>query len=137
MNKVQLIGRLTRDPELKITANGISVCSFTIAVNRRYRNPQGEYEADFINCVAWRQSAELIAKHFSKGSMIGIVGSIQTRTYDNKDGARVYITEVSVEEVHFVDSKKSSGSPTEQPAEHSGFDPGMFPQMDEAEDLPY
>ena len=136
MNKVQLIGRLTKDPELKITANGISVCSFTVAVNRRYRNPQGEYEADFINCVAWRQAAELIAKHFYKGSMLGIVGSIQTRSYDNKDGTRVYVTEVSVEEVHFVDSKKSTESPVNQPAEHSGFDAGMFPQMND-DDLPY
>ena len=68
MNKVQLVGRLTRDPELRTTANGVSVCSFTVAVNRRFRNAQGEYEADFINCVAWRQSAELLAKYFAKSS---------------------------------------------------------------------
>ena len=84
MNKVILVGRLTRDPELKTTPNGVSVCSFTIAVNRRFRNAQGEYEADFINCVAWRQSAELLGKYFSKGRMVGIVGSIQTRNYRGK-----------------------------------------------------
>lgn len=108
MNKVQLVGRLTRDPELRTTGNGVSVCSFTVAVNRRFRNAQGEYEADFINCVAWRQSAELLAKYFAKGRMVGLVGSIQTRNYE-KDGQRVYVTEVSVEEVHFVESRNASG----------------------------
>ena len=100
MNKVQLVGRLTRDPELRTTGNGVSVCSFTVAVNRRFRNAQGEYEADFINCVAWRQSAELLAKYFAKGRMVGLVGSIQTRNYE-KDGQRVYVTEVVADEVSF------------------------------------
>ena len=85
MNKAILVGRLTRDPELRTTGNGVSVCSFSIAINRRFRNAEGNYDADFINCVAWRQQAELIAKYFAKGRMIGIVGSIQTRNYD-RDG---------------------------------------------------
>ena len=145
MNKVQLVGRLTRDPELRTTANGVSVCSFTVAVNRRFRNPQGEYEADFINCVAWRQSAELLAKYFTKGRMVGIVGSIQTRNYDNKEGQRVYVTEVSVEEVHFVESRNAStqaGAPV-APASASApdvsfdTDSGFMPMPSADDDLPF
>ena len=78
MNKAVLVGRLTREPELKTTGSGTSVCSFTLAVQRRFKNAEGEYEADFINCVAWRGTAEFIYKHFGKGSQIGITGSIQT-----------------------------------------------------------
>ncbi len=104
MNKAILVGRLTRDPELRTTGSGVSVCSFTIAINRRFRNAEGNYDADFISCVAWRQQAELISKYFAKGRMIGVVGSIQTRNYD-KDGQKVYITEVVVDEVDFVESK--------------------------------
>ena len=108
MNKAILVGRLTRDPELRTTANGVSVCSFSVAVNRRFKNAEGGYDADFINCVAWRQQAEFLAKYFAKGRMVGVVGSIQTRNYDNKDGQKVYVTEVAVDEVHFVDSRSSS-----------------------------
>ena len=106
MNKAILVGRLTRDAELRTTGNGTSVCSFTLAVNRRFKNAEGNYDADFINCVAWRGQAELISKQFKKGDMFGIVGSLQTRTYE-KDGSRTYITEVVVEEVNFVGGKKS------------------------------
>lgn len=133
MNKVQIVGRLTRDIELKKTANDVSVCSFTAVVNRRFKNPQGEYEADFINCVAWRQGAELLAKHFKKGSMVGLVGSIQTRNYDNKDGQKVYVTEVSVEEVHFVESRKSEDVPVASGNDQSGF----MPMPDVDGDLPF
>ncbi len=110
MNKAILVGRLTRDPELRTTANGVSVCTFSVAVNRRFKNADGGYDADFINCVAWRQQAEFLAKYFAKGRMVGVVGSIQTRNYDNKEGQRVYVTEVAVDEVHFVDSKGSNDS---------------------------
>ena len=143
MNKVQLVGRLTRDPELRTTANGVSVCSFTVAVNRRFRNPQGEYEADFINCVAWRQSAELLAKYFTKGRMVGLVGSIQTRNYDNKEGQKVYVTEVSVEEVHFVESRNvaqgASASPVQTTAPDVSFDTdsGFMPIPSADDDLPF
>ncbi len=141
MNKVVLVGRLTRDPELKTTANGVSVCSFTIAVNRRFRNAQGEYEADFINCVAWRQSAELLAKYFTKGRMVGVCGSIQTRNYE-RDGQRVYVTEVSAEEIHFVESKgSSSGSeaPVMNTAPQDAFDidTGFMPSPSADDDLPF
>ena len=110
MNKAILVGRLTRDPELRTTANGTSVCTFSVAVNRRFKNADGGYDADFINCVAWRQQAEFLAKYFAKGRMVGVVGSIQTRNYDNKEGQKVYVTEVAVDEVHFVDSKGSNDS---------------------------
>ena len=142
MNKVQLVGRLTRDPELRTTANGVSVCSFTVAVNRRFRNAQGEYEADFINCVAWRQSAELLAKYFTKGRMVGLVGSIQTRNYE-KDGQRVYVTEVSVEEVHFVESRNAASNdaaPSAVPQSEPSFDmdSGFMAAMPSADDdLPF
>lgn len=106
MNKVELTGRLTKTPELKTTGNGVSVCSFTIAVNRKYRNPEGNYEADFINCVAWRQSAEYLCKHGDKGIMVGVTGSIQTRNYE-KDGQRVYVTEISADDVEVILSAKS------------------------------
>lgn len=104
MNKVILMGRLTRDPELKQTQSGVSVCSFSIAVNRRFKNAEGNYDADFINCVAWRQTGEFVGKYFAKGRMIAVVGSLQTRNYE-KDGQRHYVTEVNVEEVHFCGDK--------------------------------
>ena len=142
MNKVQLVGRLTRDPELRTTGNGVSVCSFTVAVNRRFRNAQGEYEADFINCVAWRQSAEFLAKYFTKGRMVGLVGSIQTRNYE-KDGQRVYVTEVSVDEVEFVESRNASADTASHaapaPANDNSFDiDSSFMAMPSADDdLPF
>ena len=138
MNKVQLVGRLTRDPELRTTGNGISVCTFTVAVNRRFKNAQGEYDADFITCVAWRQSAELLAKYFTKGRMVGLVGSIQTRNYE-KDGQRVYVTEVSVEEVHFGDSKNSSAPAAPAPSAEPSFDTdsGFMPMPSADDDLPF
>lgn len=109
MNKVILMGRLTRDPEMKTTDAGISVCSFSIAVNRRFAK-EGQQQADFINCVAWRQQAEFICKYFSKGSMIAVVGSIQTRTWDDMDGTKRYATEVVVDEAHFTGSKAETGT---------------------------
>lgn len=116
MNKVELIGRLTKTPELKTTASGIDYCNFTVAVNRRFKNANGDYEADFINCVAWRQQADFICKYFNKGDMIGLVGSIQTRNYDKDDGTKVYVTEVVVEEVHFCGSKASNNNEATQNA---------------------
>ena len=109
-NKSFLGGRLTADPELKTTQNGISVCSFTLAVNRKIVKDQ-EQQADFINCVAWRQTAEFISKHFRKGSSLCIVGSIQTRSWTDNNGNKRYSTEVIVEEALFVDSK-SEAQPT-------------------------
>jgi len=104
MNKVVLMGRLTKDPELRSTGSGTSVCSFSIAVNRRFVKAGEERQADFINCVAWRQTAEFICKYFAKGRMIAVSGSIQTRTWDDKEGKRQYTTEVVVEDAYFADS---------------------------------
>ena len=134
MNKVIIVGRLTKDPELKCTANGVSVTSFTVAVNRKYKNDEGNYDADFINCVAWRQQADFLCKFFNKGDMVGIVGSIQTRNYDNKDGQKVYVTEVGVEEVHFVGGKSEK---KEEKPSVSGFDNAGFVPMPGDDDLPY
>ena len=128
MNKSILIGRLTKAPELRTTQSGISVASFTVAVNRRFKNQDGGYDADFINCIAWRQQAEFICRYFDKGDMIGIVGSIQTRNYDNKDGQKVYVTEVAVEEVHFCGGKKDTeprhnDMPSADISQNQGFVP--------------
>ena len=108
MNKVILMGRLTRDVELRQTPNGISVARFSIAVNRRFAK-EGQQQADFIECVAWRQQAEFIARYFGKGRMIAVVGSIQTRSWDDQEGKKRYATEVVVDEVHFTGSKAESG----------------------------
>ena len=108
-NIVVLSGRLTADPELKTTPNGVSVCSFSVAVSRPYRKGE-ESQADFINIVAWRQTAEFVSKYFSKGSMIGIEGSIQTRRYQDKDGNNRTAFEVVANNVQFVESKRSEGS---------------------------
>ena len=142
MNKAILVGRLTKDPELKTTGSGVSVCSFTLAINRRFKNAEGGYDADFINCVAWRQQAEFISKYFSKGRMVGISGSIQTRSYDREDGQRVYITEVVADEVSFVDSKSTADSAPSTPAANNttansfGADDGFIP-MPADDDLPF
>ena len=104
LNKVILGGRLTGDPELKTTPSGVSVCSFSMAVGRRFAK-EGEQSADFINVVAWRQTAEFISKYFAKGHSICIVGSIQTRSYTANDGSKRYVTEVMADEAVFVDSK--------------------------------
>ena len=108
-NKVILGGRLTADPELKSTPSGISVTSFTVAVNRSYRGKNGEQpQADFINVTAWRKTAEFITRHFHKASSICIVGSIQTRSYTDKQGQKRYATEVVADEAYFVDSKSEA-----------------------------
>jgi single-strand DNA-binding protein len=108
INKVILCGRLTATPELKTTPSGVSVCSFTIAVNRRY-SKEGEQQADFISVVAWRQTAEFITKYFDKGNSICITGSIQTRSWKDSKGGNRYATEVVADEAMFVDSKSESG----------------------------
>ena len=110
MNKVILMGRLTRDVEMRQTPNGVSLARFSIAVNRRFAGRDGQQQADFINCVAWRQTGEFIARYFRKGSMIAIVGSIQSRSWDGQDGKRQYATEVSVDEAYFTGSKAETGT---------------------------
>ena len=102
INRVVLTGHLTKDPELKITQSGLSVVQFVIGVQRQFAGKDGVREADFISCVAWRKTAENIAKYFKKGQLIGVEGRIQTRSYDNRDGQRVYVTEVVVENFSFL-----------------------------------
>lgn len=108
MNKVILMGRLARDPELQTTPQGTPVCRFTVAVDRRFSGKDGQRQADFISCTAWRQTAEFVAKWFSKGRMIAVVGSLQTRTWDDKDGKKQYATDVIVDEAYFTGSKSDS-----------------------------
>jgi single-strand DNA-binding protein len=108
INRVILVGRLTRDPELRYTPNGVAVATFSLAVNRAFANQQGEREADFINCVVWRKQAENVANFLKKGSLAGVDGRIQTRNYEGQDGKRVYVTEVVAESVQFLEPKGSS-----------------------------
>ncbi|MBS4189849.1 single-stranded DNA-binding protein [Bacillus sp. FJAT-49705] len=108
MNRVVLVGRLTKDPDLRYTPNGVAVASFTLAVNRTFTNQQGEREADFINCVVWRKAAENVANFLKKGSLAGVDGRIQTRSFDGQDGKRVYVTEVMAESVQFLEPRNSA-----------------------------
>ncbi len=136
-NLVVLTGRLTADPELKTTPNGISVTTFSIAVDRRYRSGE-ERQTDFINIVAWRQSAEFITKYFKKGSLIGIEGSIQTRRYQDKNGNNRTAFEVVANNVQFVESKRDS-APSSEPASFSNADVNDFADLGDAadDDLPF
>lgn len=121
MNKVILMGRLTKDVEIRQTPNNLSVARFTIAVNRRFEKDGGQ-QADFINCIAWRKTGEFIARYFQKGSMIAIVGSIQTRSWDGNDGKKQYATEVIVDEAYFTGSKAESGTGSNTDLSDSGLD---------------
>lgn len=109
MNRVILVGNLTKDPELTTTSSGISVCQFRIAVQRRFSNQNGERETDFFSVVVWRGQAESCAKYLKKGSKAGVIGSLQTRTYDAQDGTKRYVTEVVADEVEFLTSRSSEG----------------------------
>ena len=117
INRVVLTGHLTKDPELKVTQSGLSVVQFVIGVQRQFARKDGEREADFISCVAWRKTAENIAKYFRKGQLIGIDGRVQTRSYDDKNGQRVYVTEVVVDNFAFLSSQKGQGNqnPSQRP----------------------
>ena len=149
LNKVVLAGRITADPELKQTASGISVLTFTLAVNRSYvskNSEQGERQADFISVVAWRQTAEFISKYFKKGSAICVTGSIQTRNWQDQQGNRRYATEVVADEAMFVESRNEGGSGasytpdayTQAPSYSSN--PGSAPNFEDHntdDDLPF
>ena len=146
MNKVILVGRLVKDPEVKTTQSQVAVCSFTIAVDRKFKSASGERQSDFISCVAWRQQAEFLGRYFQKGSRVAIVGNIQSRTYDDPQGKKVYVTEVVVDEVEFVDSKRESGgnagyeapkTATINPPPAPAVDSGFYPTMDDDTTLPF
>ena len=146
LNKVILCGRLTADPELKQTQNGIAVVSFTLAVNRRFTrgaDGQNNSQADFIGCTAWRQTAEFISRYFHKGSSLCITGSIQTRTWTDNNGQKRYATDVVVDEAMFVDSRsESAGSASYVPDAYGSpsFSSGETPNFEEIktdDDLPF
>lgn len=109
MNQVQLVGNLARDPDYRTLQSGITCCQFTVACQRKFKNQSGAYEADFINCVAWRERADFVHKYFLKGQKIGLTGTLQVRSYDAQDGTKRYVTEVIVENVEFVERRQDSG----------------------------
>ncbi len=145
MNKVILVGRLTKDPELRATSTGIPVVSFTVACDRRFVKQGEERKADFINCIAWRQAAESISKYFAKGHRIALEGSIQTRSWQDNEGKNRYATEVVVEQWEFAQNKAEGGAyqpstsslypPQEEQAPAVGDIDGFMPI--EEEDLPF
>jgi single-strand DNA-binding protein len=122
MNKVLLMGRITKDVELRTTQSGTPVASFTIAVNRRFAK-EGQQNADFLSCVAWRQQAEFIVKHFGKGKMIAIVGNLQSRSWEGQDGKKQYATDVVVDEVYFTGEKKEEVQGGDNSNPFAGFQP--------------
>jgi single-strand DNA-binding protein len=141
MNRVVLVGRLTKDPDLRYTPNGVPVATFTLAVNRPFKTQSGETEADFINCVVWRKPAENVANFLKKGSLAGVDGRLQTRHYEGQDGKRVYVTEVQAESVQFLDTKgekkqvKSAQQPTTRISEDPFQGNGQIDISDD--DLPF
>ena len=141
LNKVILMGRFTRDPELRSTPQGVSTCAFSIAVDRNFVRQGEERKADFINCVAWRQTAEFISKYFRKGSLVALEGSIQTRSWDDQDGKKRYATEVLVSQVYFAESKRDSQSVMGGDDFASASDFGSLPEpispMGTDDDLPF
>ena len=136
LNKVVLIGNLTADPELKQTQSGISVVSFTIAINRRYAKDKQAREADYISIVAWRQSAEFVSRYFKKGKPILVCGSIQSRSYTDNSGNKRYVTEVVADEVGFVESKSESQSDASQYVPDAYSQP-QFEDVTDDGDLPF
>ncbi|KRL74526.1 single-stranded DNA-binding protein [Ligilactobacillus saerimneri] len=121
INRVVLTGRLTRDPELKFTNSGVAVATFTVAVDRQYRNQAGEREADFINCVIWRKSAENLVNYTHKGRLVGVDGRLQTRNYENQQGQRVYVTEVVVDSFSLLDSRNDNQGNGQQNYGNQGY----------------
>lgn len=113
LNNISLVGRLTKDVDLRYTPSNVAVATFTLAVNRTFKNENGDREADFINCVMWRQQAEILANWAKKGALIGVTGRIQTRSYDNQQGQRVYVTEVVAEQFQLLEFK-GQGNQTQQ-----------------------
>ena len=124
INHVTLVGRLVRDVELRKTNSNVSVCSFTVAVDRRFKSQQpGGQDADFISCIAWRQSAEFLARYGSKGAIVSVEGRIQTRSYDNASGQKVYVTEVVADSVQLISNR--NGASVSEPAVNQTFTPSV------------
>ena len=139
MNRTILIGRLTKDPELRYTSNDIAVATFTLAVDRGYTKENGEKETDFIPCVVWRKQAENVNQYCSKGSLVGIEGRIQVRSYEAKDGTKRYITEVVCDSVRFLDTKQKSSGDVPNNVQQEDYNP--FPNSSnidiDDDDLPF
>lgn len=136
MNKAFLIGRLARDPELRTTPSGVSVCTFRLAISRRFANQQGVREADFINIVVWRAQGENCARYLTKGSQCAVSGSIQTRAYSAQDGSKRYVTEVVADEVEFLAKAKDSAAPAQGEAQGTYDGQDGFTQVEDDE-LPF
>ncbi len=137
LNKAILVGRITKEPELKSTEKGTSVLSFTVAITRKYKDANGDRVSDFINCVAFRQTAEFISSYFKKGDLISVDGTIQTRTWDDNEGKRHYVTEVMVENAGFIEGKKEE-KPKEKEAETLPDLPAEFSAENVSDDdLPF
>lgn len=128
INNVVLVGRLTRDAELRFTANGTATATFNLAVNRNFTNQSGEREADFVNCVIWRKPAETLANYAKKGTLLGVVGRIQTRNYENQQGQKVYVTEVVCDNFQLLESKKDNNQNNQQ--NNQSFQQESMPGMD-------
>lgn len=127
INRVVLVGRLTKDPELRYTPNGVASCRFTVAVNRTFANENGDRDADFISCVAWRKLAENLANYQRKGNLLGVEGRIQTGSYEGQDGKRVYTTDVVTDNVQFLEPRTNSGGQPNAP-QYSG-QPNAYQQQ--------
>lgn len=136
MNKVMLLGRLAKEPELRYTQTGTPVATFTLATNRKYAAQNGEREADFINCVAWQKSAEFVANYFKKGQQMALEGRIQVRSYDDNDGQRKWVTEVIAEQIEFVGAKADGSKPAQQQNSNPGLGLGEEVVFDD-NDLPF
>lgn len=128
INNVTLVGRLTRDPELRYTTSNVAVATFNMAVNRNFKGANGEREADFINCMIWRKPAELLSEWCKKGNLVGITGRIQTRSYDNQQGQRVYVTEVVAESFQLLEKRDKT-------ADHSSMENQMPPSYGQGEPM--
>lgn len=136
MNKVVITGRTTKDIELKVTTSGTNVATFSIAVKRAYKG-NGEQESDFFECVAYSKTAELISKYVKKGDMVGIDGRLQTRNYTNREGRKVYITEIIVENVEFLQTKKQEATATDTMPASDPFITPNFEEVDVEDGLPF
>lgn len=132
LNKVILMGRMTAEPELRYTTSNTPVCSFTLAVERDYKDSEGNKETDFIKCQSWRNSAEFVSKYFAKGQQVVVCGRLQTRTWDDQEGKKHYATEVVVDNVYFAGSSKKNEQSAEQQESPEGFIP-----VDDDSGLPF
>ncbi len=123
INRTVLVGRLTKDPELKYTPSGVPMARFTLAVNRPFSNQQGEKEADFINCIAWRKQAESLSNYMKKGNMVGIEGRIQTGSFEGQDGKRVFTTDVVADSIQFLEARGGNNTQGQQNYNRTDEDP--------------